>query len=288
MRELPSTTDGQKTLDLREIQYEETRALDAFSRYCSVHGLSFTLIGGSLLGAIRHKGFIPWDDDIDIGMPRRDFEKLIVQANQFVSDTGLLLAGIYSVPIDKTPVLKVQIPSIKVKERADERSSFLWIDVMPIDYLPESDVRYAFLRGGASLWRHVMGYLATTPESSPNVWKRLLKSMGNPLRKNDRIYRVLVSWAAGHLNRMAASASQDTSEFAGVLTWGIYGSGERQHSGEMLTYTYVDFEGLNLPAMRCWDSYLSSIYGDYLQLPPESERQEHGIIAWRLSKADRG
>lgn len=278
--------EGQKTLSLREIQHEETKALGVFSRYCAVHGLSFTLIGGSLLGAIRHKGFIPWDDDIDVGMPRKDYDSLIAQAGRFTSETGLLLAGMYSVPIDKTPVIKIQVPSIAVKERADERPSLLWIDIMPIDYLPDNDFRYAVLRSAASFWRHAMGYLATTPESSSSVWKRLLKVIGNPVRKNDRIYRVLASWSASHLNKLAASAARSTTEFAGILTWGIYGSGERQRSSEMLAYTPVDFEGLRLPAMRCWSTYLSSIYGNYLELPPESERHEHGIIAWRLSESD--
>lgn len=271
---------SKELLGTEEIQTIEAEMLLKFSKYCCSHDLKFTLIGGTLLGAVRHGGFIPWDDDIDIGMPRSDYNTLARSIESFQEETGLLLSGIYTIPIDSTPVIKVLNPKVAAKESADTRESFLWIDVMPIDSLPSSDTEYSRLILKANFWRHALGYLATTSQSSQSKIKRILKRIGSPIRNNKVIYNFLATIVGRKLNSIALVYSEDTTDYAGVITWGIYGKGERQLRCEMEPYDTMLFMNMEMPTMKCWDKYLHDIYGDYLVLPPEEDRHTHGIKAW--------
>ena len=70
--------------NIRDFQLRSVSVLEAVDKVCEEHGLRYFIVDGSLLGAVRHKGFIPWDDDIDIAMPREDYDKLIEHAEEWI------------------------------------------------------------------------------------------------------------------------------------------------------------------------------------------------------------
>ena len=87
---------------------------------------------------------------------------------------------------------------------------------------------------------------------------------------------------ARKLDALARSVPYGSTGYVGVLTWGLYGVGERMAIEAFENKVDVEFEGHALPAMSCWKEYLTSIYGDYMQLPPEEERKTHRFEAWKI------
>ncbi|WP_054680356.1 LicD family protein [Lacticaseibacillus sharpeae] len=114
-------------LSIQEIHNEELMMLDSIVAFCSSHNLKYWLVGGTLLGAVRHKGFIPWDDDVDIGMPRQDYEEFI---NSWTNSKYKVLSAAnvdYHLPYAKIVDTKTKIVS---KSRASkEIETGLFIDI---------------------------------------------------------------------------------------------------------------------------------------------------------------
>lgn len=127
-------------LNKKEIQNIELNILLEFSKFCNENKLRYYLVGGTLLGAIRHKGFIPWDDDIDVCMPRPDYELFI---SNFHSDNSCLKLCCNKFGNLKAPFAKLKdtrtivVNDILVND--NDIDTNLWIDIFPVDGLPDSE-----------------------------------------------------------------------------------------------------------------------------------------------------
>lgn len=120
-----------RILTEKETKRELLNMLIVFSNLCYKNNLKFYLAGGTLLGAIRHKGFIPWDDDIDVCMSRNDYEKLKL-IKEKIND-------VYAISEPKNyPFLKFVNLSSIVDSKFNDSEKHLWLDIMPVDGLPEN------------------------------------------------------------------------------------------------------------------------------------------------------
>lgn len=274
-----SNTEKRHMLDLSGIHATELDIMLYFQNICRQYNLKFYLCGGTMLGAARHRGFIPWDDDVDLVMPRPDYDRLISleRKKHIISKPYKMYA--YELENADFPFIKICDTRTHLRQQyvhEDEANSHLWIDVQPADGEPEDsrelERRYkrlsrlrtcytlCFARLGQGQGRfrtaakYVLVPLARIP--GPRFWSRRIISIS---RKYD----------------------YGSSEHVGIVGWGIYGPGESCLKKEYDREVTVTFEGHEMPAMSCWDSYLKALYGDYMKLPPESQRRVHMMEAWR-------
>ncbi|MDO4493091.1 MAG: LicD family protein [Clostridia bacterium] len=255
-----------RILTTKEIQTVELEILKAVKAFCEQNGIRYFLAGGTLLGAVRHKGFIPWDNDIDIAMPRPDYET-------FRKTFGT--RGPYRVmgPEDGNDYIYPFIKVVDTRTRLIEQAVRmkieglgLYIDVFPVDGF--GDDRAAAEQRIVSAFRE--GYhLAYTAGTTAGL---------TPVQKAGRIARKIRCRLLGGRERAFARLCAklgehpfDASRYVGS-TFGLRSAKELIAREAYATTVPVLFEGEEYPAPAGWDAYLTQMYGDYMQLPPESER----------------
>ena len=260
-------------LSLDEIKKIELKILKEFDYFCKENNLRYYLAGGTLLGAIRHKGFIPWDDDIDVCMPREDYKILIKN----FSDTKNIklksnLLGNFDRPFTKLVDVNTIIDS---KFDASENNKHLWIDIFPVDGLSENlkEVKKAYEK--CSFYRTVLILADAKLGEGKTTFRKYSKYILKPLAKLYGKERCIKK-----IEEIAASNQYESSKYVGIVTYGLYGVGERMLKSEFEKSVEVEFEGYKFPAFSCWDSYLTGLYRDYMQLPPIEKRKTHDITVY--------
>lgn len=266
-----------KYLTLDEVKQTELDILIHFDSFCKNEELYYTLAGGTLLGAIRHKGFIPWDDDIDVMMPREDYNRMlqIVKTKKISKDFELLVPGDegYFYPFAKVCNNKT------VAEMDDNYSKHgIWIDIFPMDTLPEDNDNLRKLFKKTRFWRAVVISMTTRLSGEKSAKKKIAKLA---LKIYANIYGK--AKVVKKANQIAQSYNNTETSYIGGALWG-YGSGERLNRNDYLDSCEVEFEKHYFKAPKCWNEYLIGLYGDYMKLPPVEKRQTHHLKAWRKDK----
>ena len=254
-----------------------------FDAYCRAHDLSYSLMAGTLLGAVRHKGFIPWDDDIDVGMARPIVEKLIAQKDEFEAATGLRIEGYQGLPLEDAPFPKVVDPTIVVQPDKERRRSHLWVDLYIVDAFPDDDAELADVVERVAHLQKAMMFLASTPESGRTLGRRLLKHLATPVASSN----APLARYGRKLTAIALERPYGSTRHVGSLVWGLGGKTERIGYDGFEQKIELEFEGHSFMVMSNWEEYLTSLHwGDsWKWLPPEDQRVSHGITAWREERA---
>ncbi len=252
---------------LRELQQIELGILLDVSAACEALGIEFFLGEGTLLGAVRHRGFIPWDDDIDLVMRRSEYER-------FLRLAPALLAPKYRVQHATTvadywsPVIKVRLVQGEPKYRQAHIAHLTGdngplIDIFPLEYVPRPDGLGLWLQ--ASYIRLLRGLLVHKLRTRPatNLRRRLMRLIGRALPAS-LLHRQL-QWAHtlhGDRPRPYLAALATYHPVADqVVPAGAYDG-----------VVQLPFEGHPMPAPSGWDLVLSTTYGDYRTPPPPSQR----------------
>lgn len=266
----------------REIKEELLQLLVQVDRVLEENRLEYSMMSGTLLGAIRHGGFIPWDDDIDLAMRREEYDRFIgLIKNGILDRIGLTATG-YEVNGDHWPFLKIVNPKIKIHQEIEGAASLsdeLWIDVFPFDYLPREHAEKTLKK--IALQKKLLGYKIAQKKQFYR-YKHGVKKAVYLL-----ISAVFHFIPAGTFERKLIALSKGDgrkSDLIADLTWGRDDVGKcvpARLFDEIVTYS---FEGVTAKGFKDYDVYLTQIYGDYRKLPPEAARINHGIKAWRVSE----
>ena len=253
---------------LKEIKAIEMDIFKSFISVCEALNLKYYLIGGTLLGAVRHKGFIPWDDDIDIGMPRADYEMFIqkgqallpeyyfIQTNQSDPEYVNCFAKIRN---SNTTYLETSVNHLNINHG-------VFIDVFPLDYYPEDEKSEKDM---ASKKKFLNVRVASVYNTNNKSWKRKLlelfakikyPSLKKAIGKRDDLYKSVKSGAliANHGGAWGAKE---------IVPACWYGEGD-----------ILQFEGLSVSVPTEYEKWLTQVYGDYMQLPPEDKRCPHHYV----------
>lgn len=266
-----------KRLSLNQIKKIELDILIYFDKYCCEHGLRYYLAGGTLLGAIRHRGFIPWDDDIDVCMPRADYEYLISNFDEY---KNFKLLTYCSGTIDRPFLRLVNKDTIVEWSYFDNKlDNNIWIDIFPVDGLPNDYNEVKKIYKTCDVYRKVLVLTDVKLGEGKSIVKKYAKYILKPLANIYGKHRCI-----NNIEKIAAQYPYNESNYVGIVTWGLYGAGERMPKSEFEKPIEVEFEGYKFPAFSCWDSYLKGLYGDYMQLPPVEKRKTHDMVAYLVEE----
>lgn len=265
-----------KQLSLREVQLEELNLLVYFDQFCKNNGLKYSLVYGTLIGAARHKGFIPWDDDIDVAMPRPDYEKLLALHEDFNKGEIELIANELNHSLDATYAAVVNLNILcENKYSTTKRSQYLWIDIFPVDGFTEDTKEMELIYKKSQKLQKIV----TLASAKLLKGKTLLHALGKiivvPLCRLYGIQRCL-----NKMNQLAKTYPYETSKYVGVIAWGE-GVKERLLKSEFEKMSTIEFERKRFSVMSCWKEYLKNMYTDYTKLPPVEQRIGHNIVAYK-------
>lgn len=261
---------------LSELQKYELNVLKKFVKICEDNNLKYYITGGSLLGAIRHHGFIPWDDDIDVVMPRKDYEYLKANAHNLL--TGNLYLSNYDTPghiwspkIVDTSTHFYLNNSLKKKELG------AWVDILILDGVPNPGIRRTIFKY-YYLFARLM-YQFSTFSQSVNLHRKrsLFERLLIGFAKFSHIELILNSRIIGNFyDRVCSHYDINYSEYVAPLG-GVMRFKEvvpKEWFGEGVVLQFEDMEVIGVTE---WDKYLTYIYGDYMTPPPSDERNKHNV-----------
>ena len=249
---------------MREVSPEECKILQLnilinIAQFCEEHDIRYSLAYGTLIGAIRHKGFIPWDDDIDIIMMRDEYERFVAtyKDDKYVLIHGENMSNHLHVVVSDMSTQLVFPDSLS---NQFFYKGGVWVDCFPIDYVPDQDLSYrSFMKRIRFICK--MQRLGEFRNPKSRLIFRLIYPLMRPFR------HILGKLAK---DTMLSYNKRKTSTVANTSLWYLnYPSFPVSFMSE---YVDVEFEGRLFKAIKEYDSYLRGIYGDYMQLPPIEQR----------------
>ena len=262
---------NQKIINGDQLKIIQLEIMDYFDNWCRCHGITYYITAGTLIGALRHKGFIPWDDDIDVVMLRKEYERFIHEFPN--SKTGKYL--LYSHEINSSciyPYAKVFDSSTTLIEGDVKHSPDIGvnIDIFPLDNATSNYYTALRMKRQIKPFNDILGI-------------KLLDSADRGFRKNIliKILRTLSApfsfhWLIRIINKKSKRYINDnTCRF--IVNSVIYAKGEREIlEREWFNKTIeLEFEGRSYLAPIGADQYMTRLFGDYMSLPPEDKRVSH-------------
>lgn len=257
----------------RALQEAELVILDELDRLARKHGLRYFITAGTLLGAVRHKGFIPWDDDIDVVMTTKDYKKLAKLAKTELSE-GFFFQDERSEKGYPFFFGKIRKDGTEVREKILDSFDIhkgQYVDIFPLDKCPESPFfakllfKLTWFFSSALISKNnpsfVCGYEKPIARVTFNLFRRLPAGLLKALRHGVR--NIFSFFSSG--KRLATLA-------------GTHGYPRESYESEWFSESVMlEFEGKEYPAPKEWHALLTSMYGDYMTPPRESERAGHFV-----------
>lgn len=263
---------------MNAIQKEAYQILVEFDRICNQNNISYSLAYGTLIGSIRHEGFIPWDDDVDIIMSRSNYERFIEvgvpQLNKNYTFVDRHHESLYWYGFGK-----IRSNSMELREKSCDYLGIhqgVWIDIFPYDAIPNDPVlAKKQIKKINKLHRNFVAFVFTHPTDSGNVIKKTVQrilSTFNRITKNANF--MLPIWY-DQLEHEAMKYNNSNATYYHCLSVNCT---DKEYEGSKLTLEQLEntilhrFEESDFPVIADYHGNLTAIYGDYMTPPPLNER----------------
>ncbi len=253
--------------ETRHLQEVLLSCVDDISKVCKDNNIPYYMIGGTLLGAIRHKGFIPWDDDLDIGMKRTDYDRFIEVCKSCLDSEKYLIQTHETEECYAMSFGKVQLKGTEIIEDFSKNvpiSHGIFVDIFPLDNIPDNQLAKKVFIFVNSILKNMIwikcGY--GTEKHKKRFQYKFLKFWGK-FFSIKKLKKMRYKWITQYNSKNTAKCFIcDYPKQQLLNSW----------LGDFAEYP---FEGINLQSIKEYDSYLRMAYGDYMQLPPEEDRHVH-------------
>jgi lipopolysaccharide cholinephosphotransferase len=265
---------------LKEMQLMQIEILKQVGKLCEENDLRHYMIGGTCLGAVRHSGFIPWDDDIDIGLPRPDYDKLelICRAQLPERYTYVNYKDDFRIPNNISKVYDNRTVLIEEARQEYQVELGVYIDIFPLDGVPSSPLTREVHYYKTYFLKSLMQINSMDNSRRRSLLKKVLIAFVQMLM-NDRILKAVHDCFENTVRKYQYCTSQEICNYSGA--WGKRELIPRDWIGEGATLV---FEDVSLKVFREYRKYLSRLYGDYLKLPPiEKQKSHHRYRVYRIT-----
>lgn len=261
----------ERSNELKELQEIEINILKEFIKICGKYNLKYFAIGGTCLGAVRHKGFIPWDDDIDIGMPRKDYDKFIEIAKEELPK-NLFLQN-YKTEVNYIlNFIKIRDCNTTFIEESTQNLNInhgIFIDIFPLDGVKKINGLYKIDRIFIKFLTRIIALKLIPEYKLPHKIANIVRIILKPIN----LYKLHVL-----VDKILEKNDYDKCDYItnGFGEWGIRETVPKKYFSNGLK---VSFEGITINIPYEYDKYLTNVYGDYMTPPPkEKQVTHHGTI----------
>ena len=255
---------------LRKLQLKELDTLVYFKEFCDKNNLLFYLCGGCCIGSLRTGGFIPWDDDIDILMPRDDYERLYKlwdngKQERFKllrTDEKIFTGNIF------TTIVDTETTCVKANQAHLDIPFGIMMDIFPIDGCPKGKFKRTMQKLNAMIYSLFLAQIV--PENHGGIMalgsKFLLSIVRSPKAREKK-------WR--NAERRMSKYKIDDCEYITELCEGVHSMQPEYPKEWFASAVYREFEGLLMPIPVGYDPYLKKAFGDYMTLPPKDKQIPH-------------
>lgn len=255
---------------LRKLQLKELDTLVYFKEFCDKNNLLFYLCGGCCIGSLRTGGFIPWDDDIDILMPRDDYEKLYKlwdndKQERFKllrTDEKIFTGNIF------TTIVDTETTCVKANQAHLDIPFGIMMDIFPIDGCPKGKFKRTMQKLNAMIYSLFLAQIV--PENHGGIMalgSKLLLSIVRSPKAREKKWR--------NAERRMSKYKIADCEYITELCEGVHSMQPEYPKEWFESAVYREFEGLQMPIPVGYDPYLKKAFGDYMKLPPEDKQKPH-------------
>lgn len=261
--------------ELKQIQEVQKELIGEVSRICKKCGIHFNMVGGTMLGAIRHKGYIPWDDDADIGFLRTEYEKFREACKKELNHEKYYMQDLRDTEGYRWGYGKLRRKGtafIRLEQEFMPYEQGISIDLMPFDNVPDDWLARKIHFFCCFLYRKLF-WSEVGSRTEKNLWIRICYKIMRliPVEVIIKSYQQFID--AGQKKR---------TKLVRILTFptpkGIYGYERRWYT----QLTKYQFDEMILPGARDYDGYLKVKYGNYMELPPIEKRKVHPISKLKM------
>lgn len=262
--------------DLRQLQIIELEILLEVDRICKKHNIKYSMAAGTLLGAIRHKGFIPWDDDVDLVMFRHEYDRFCQVCVEELDRTRFYFQTHTNTASYRWGYGKMRRIGTEYIRKGQENLNYpsgVSIDIFPLDSVPDNRVLRPLFHFACFVTRKLL-WSEAGQKSERNPLKRWVYWLLAKVPKETvfkLLYDRLVSFSAGNLTEQVRIITFPNPRFHGY-----------RRAWYMNLQDY-EFEGFCFPGPRDYDECLTYTYGDYRRLPPvEQQKGHHEALSYQL------